>query len=244
MKFFPSILILALLIASTQAQTSAPPPKNTPSPTPAQRTGKRSPLTYKVPTKAIAGTRHDVDAGSRGWSAQMPSIYVLAPDHTGLTASEQPSLFWYQSGPAGMRIEVTIIEPGKPKWLLRVGADKADQGGIHRLTLKRYGVTLVPGVLYKWTVALVPDLANRSRDVIASDTIQRVEPDARFTAALAGAKGLDKAAIYAGRGIWYDALETVTDEIDAAPKDKDIRFLRVSLLEQAGLKIAASSERK
>ena len=36
----------------------------------------------------------------------------------------------------------------------------------------------------------------------------------------------------------------VTDEIDAAPKDKDIRFLRVSLLEQAGLKIAASSERK
>jgi hypothetical protein len=244
MKLFPGLLLIALLSASTQAQTPAPPPKSTPGPTPALRTGKHLPLTYKPPAKAVAGVRHDVDAGSRGWTAKMPSVYVLAPDHTGFTTSGHPSLFWYQSGPAGMRIEVTIIEPHKPGWVLRVGADKAEQGGIHRLPLDRYNVTLAPGVLYKWTVALVPDRANRSQDIIASDTIQRIEPGAQMATALARARGLDKAAIYAGNGIWYDALETVTDEIDAAPKDKDLRFLRASLLEQAGLKAAAVSERK
>ena len=174
----------------------------------------------------------------------MPSLYVLAPDHTGFTTSGHPSLFWYQSGPAGMRIEVTIIEPHKPGWLLRVAAEKAEQGGIHRLVLERYHVVLAPGVLYKWTVALVPDPANRSQDVIASDTIQRVEPGAPLSAALAGSRGLEKAAAYAGNGFWYDALEAVTNEIDAAPKDKDLRLLRASLLDQANLKAAAAFERK
>ena len=85
----------------------------------------------------------------------MPSLYVLAPNHTGLTTRGQPSLFWYQSGPASTRIELTIIEPKKPKVVLRVAADKAEQGGIHRLPLERYNVTLAPGVVYKWTVALM-----------------------------------------------------------------------------------------
>ncbi len=244
MKSFLGTLTIALLAASAQAQSPAPPAKSTPSPTPAQRPGKHIPLTYKAPDNAVTAPRKDVDAGSRGWNSTMPSLYVLAPNHTGLTTRGQPSLFWYQSGPSSTRIEVTIIEPGKAKPVLRVGADKADQPGIHRLVLSRYNVILTPGVVYKWTVALVPDPANRSQDVIASDTIRRVEPDTRLTAAMAGADGLDKAAHYAGKGIWYDALETVTNEIDAAPKDKEIRRLRASLLEQAGLKLAAASDRK
>ena len=174
----------------------------------------------------------------------MPSLYVLAPNHTGLTTRGQPSLFWYQTGPASTRIEITIVEPGKPKPVLRVGADKADQGGIHRILLARYNVTLTPGVLYKWTVALSPDPANRSRDIVASDTIRRIEPDTQLKAALAGSKGLGAAAVYASNGIWYDALEAVTDEIDAAQKNKEIRLVRAAFLEQVGLKKAAASERQ
>jgi hypothetical protein len=238
MKLFPGILAITLFAAATQAQTPSP-QKSTPKPTP-----KRAPLIYKIPGHAVAGVRRDIDAGSRGWTPNMPSLYVLAPNHTGFTTRAQPELFWYQSGPAGMRIEVTVIEPGKPKPVLRVGADKADQPGIHRLLLARYNINLAPGVLYKWTVALVPDPANRSQDVIASDTIQRAEPGAQFTSALADAEGLDKAALYARQGIWYDALEAVSHEIDAAPKDKELRFQRAALLEQAGLKKAAAFERQ
>jgi hypothetical protein len=244
MKSLPGILTIALLMASAQAQTPAPPPKSTPNPMPAKQPAKRNSLTYKPPKNAVAAPRQDVDAGTRGWSATMPALCVLAPNHTGLTTRGQPSLFWYQSGPASTRIELTIIEPNKPKRVLRVAADKAEQGGIHRLPLERYHVTLAPGVVYKWTVALIPEPSNRSQDLIASDTIRRIEPDAQLTAALAGAEGLDKAAIYASNGIWYDALETVTNEINAAPKEKDLRLLRAALLDQADLKAAAASERK
>ena len=249
MKSSPVILMIALLMASAHGQTTAQPPKSAPRPTPGQAPVKREVLSYKVPKDAVAAPRKDGDAGSRGWTEMLPSLYVLAPNHTGLTTRGQPSLFWYQTGPARMRIEVTIIEPTKPKPImpkpiLRVGADKAEQGGIHRIRLDRYNVTLAPGVVYRWTVSLIPDPNNRSQDIIASDTIQRIEPDAQLKAALAGSKGTYTAAVYASHGIWYDALEAVTDGIDGSPADKDLRLQRSALIEQVGLKKATSSERK
>jgi hypothetical protein len=191
----------------------------------------------------VASTRIDGDGGSRG-GVKQPSLYVLAPNQTGLTTHAQPSLFWYQSAPAGTRFELTVVEPKKPKPLLKVGTEKADQPGIHRLLLAKHEITLTPGVVYRWTIALVPDAANRSQDIIASGTIERLEPAAPLAAALAGAQGVDKAALYASKGYWYDALETITNEIDASPKDRGIRLQRAALLDQAGLKDAAAFERE
>jgi hypothetical protein len=192
----------------------------------------------------MPGTRIDGTGGSRGGGVKVPSLYVLAPNHTGLTTSAQPSLFWYQTGPANLRLELTLVEPGKPKPLLRVGIDKAGTAGIHRFPLSKHNVNLEPGILYKWSVALVPDPANRSQEVIAMGTIQRTEPNSELTAALASAQGLEKAAVFASKGIWYDALETVTNQIDAAPNDKSVRLQRAKLLDEAGLKDAAASDRK
>jgi hypothetical protein len=265
MKLVPGIATFALLTVFTQAQTPTTPATSTPNPVPAQTPAgsakdgalknaatpatpatpaRHASLKYTAPKNVATGTRIDGDGGSRGGGGNQPSLYVLAPNHTALTTKAQPSLFWYQSKPAGTRFELTVIEPKKPKPLLKVGAEKADQAGIHRLLLGKYNVTLTPGVTYRWAVALVPDQANRSEDVVAWGTIERTEPDAEFVTALANAQGLDKAALYAGKGFWYDALEAVTNAIDAAPKDKALRLQRATLLDQAGLKDAAASERK
>jgi hypothetical protein len=257
MKLFPGIVTIALLTVSTHAQTATPPVNSTPTPAPSltpagtakagsagAAPARHAIFKYIAPKNAAIGTRIDGDGGSRGGGANQPSLYVLAPNHTALTTRAQPSLFWYQRGPAATRFELTVVEPKKPKPLLKVGTDKADQPGIHRLLLSKYNVTLTPGVTYRWTIALVPDQANRSQDIIASGTIQRIDPDAQLVAALDSAQGLDKAAVYAGKGYWYDALEVVTNEIDAAPKDKALRLQRAVLLDEAGLQTAAASERK
>ena len=201
-------------------------------------------ITYTIPKGAATGTRIDGAGGTRGSNVKLPSLYVLAPNHTGLTTRAQPSLFWYQSGPSAAPFQMTLIEPKKPKPMLKVVTDKADQPGIRRIQLARHNITLAPGVCYKWTVALSPDPANHSQDVIASGTIQRIEPDAKLTAALAAAKGEEKAAIYAHNGLWYDALEAITNKIDDAPKSRELHLQRATLLEQAGLKDAAASDRK
>ncbi|HYR58412.1 MAG TPA: DUF928 domain-containing protein, partial [Chthoniobacteraceae bacterium] len=205
MKILPLILATSLFIAHAPAQTATEPTKPLEgNPAPA----KRSLLKYTPPKSAAGGARIDGDGGSRGAGPKLPSLYVLAPNHTALTTREQPSLFWFQTGPANTRFELALTEPKNPKPLLKVATEKAD-AGIHRVSLAKQKVTLAPGVSYKWTIAWVPDPANRSMDVIASGTIKRIEPDAKLAAAVADAKGLDKAAAYAQAGIWYDALEAV-----------------------------------
>jgi hypothetical protein len=243
-------IFVALFVEISRAQSPAAPagPTSTPSPTPVTpaKTGvtPKFNITYKPPKTSMSGTRIDGTGGSRGGGVKVPSLYVLAPNHTGMTTSAQPSLFWYQTGPANMRLELTLVQPGKPKPLLRAGIDKAGAAGIHRFPLSKHNVSLEPGILYKWSVALVPDPANRSQEVIAMGTIQRSEPNAELTSALANAQGMERAALCAGKGFWYDALEAVTNQIDAAPNDQAVRLQRARLLDEAGLKEAAASDRK
>ena len=241
MKALALLLTTSLLISHAPAQAQAETAK--PADAAPAAPAKRGLLKYSPPKTAATGTRIDGDGASRGSGDKLPSLYVLAPNHTALTTREQPSLFWYQTGPAKTRFELTLTEPKNPKPLLKVATDKAD-GGIHRVSLAKHGVSLKPGISYKWTIAWVPDPANRSQDVIASGAIRRIEPEAKLTAALADVKGIEKAAVYAQHGIWYEALETVSNEIDAAPKNKDLRAQRAALLQQAGLKEAAASERR
>src|SRR5579871_2422271 len=111
MKICSIIVTVVFLAASARAQTPAAPttpaPAGTPTPeqkpaaaaaTPAATestpTAKHVRLKYAPPKIAVAGTRVDGDGGSRGSRDKLPSLYVLAPNHTGLTTREQPSLFW------------------------------------------------------------------------------------------------------------------------------------------------------
>ena len=49
--------------------------------------------------------------------------------------------------------------------------------------------------------------------------------------------------LYAEAGFWYDAIATLSEQIDANPADRDLREQRAALLEQVGLKAAAAYER-
>ena len=50
---------------------------------------------YKPPQRGAPGGR--VGGSSRGIGDRLLTLSVLAPDHTGLTVREQPSLYWYLS---------------------------------------------------------------------------------------------------------------------------------------------------
>ena len=52
---------------------------------------------------------------------------------------------------------------------------------------------------------------------------------------LSSASDADKAALYAENGIWYDALQSISDQIDKSPKDTSLRQERADLLKQVGM---------
>jgi len=189
---------------------------------------------YKPPLRGAPGGR--VGGGTRGTQGRdIFVLSVLAPDHTGLTLQEQPSLFWFISSDTSLPVELAIVDPNATEPLLETRIASPVKRGVHRVRLADHGVRLAPGVAYQWAVTVVPDAARRSRDILASGSIERVEPTSELGPKLAAARNEDLASQYAEAGIWYDALEAVCDLIERSPNDATARRYRAGLLAQAGL---------
>jgi hypothetical protein len=172
----------------------------------------------------------------------LPVLYVLAPDHTGLTTQEQPTLYWYISTPTTHTIELTVISEHAVRPLLETQLPSPSQAGVQRLRLAEYGVRLAPGVQYRWFVALIPDADNRSRDVIASGSIERTALSAALQVQLTQAGKADAPFIYAQAGLWYDALAAISEQIEAAPANTLVQQQRAELLAQGELAEVAAYE--
>jgi hypothetical protein len=241
-SLFRPVLVFSFIVLfslTSQAQTNPDTSAAAPGASPA-RTGLK--LVYKPP--AAAGNMPTrVSGGARGSGANT-SLLALVPEHAALTTHAQPSLFWFQSKAAKAKLELALVEPKKAKPVLALTSGSADQIGIHRIKLSNHKIELKPDVLYEWTVAIVPDSENRSKDVIAKGVIKRIAPPGDLETKMEHASDTDKAALYAEAGVWYDALESISNAIDANPGDASLREQRASLLKQVGLPEAAALDKK
>jgi hypothetical protein len=196
---------------------------------------------YKPPMRGAPASR--VGGGTRGMGDR-PHLVILAPDHTGMTVHAQPTLYWYLSKPATTHLEVTVINDNSIDPVLEKTLPSSRSAGIQSLDLAKHGVKLQPGVEYRWFVALVPDNNQRSNDIIASGTIQRTSESSSLKSRLAGASSASaRANAYAEEGIWYDAIATLSSEIDKNG-DNSLKQQRAALLEQIGLNEVAEYDRR
>jgi Domain of Unknown Function (DUF928) len=213
------------------------------SPIPSRPFASPTKLLYKPPPGA-GNIPTRVSGGARGENGLNTVLLPLVPDHVALTTQAQPSLFWFQSKPAKAKFELTVVEPKNPKPLLSLTSPDADKPGIHRIKLKRYKVELQPDVRYEWSVAIVPDPEKRSKDVVAKGVIKRINAPTDLATRVGKADDLTRASAYAEAGIWYDALDAISNAIEANPKDASLKEQRASLLKQVGLSEAAALDRK
>ena len=163
-------------------------------------------------------------------------VEVLSPDdHVGLSAVDQPVLYWYLSRtvdrPVEVAIDTVVLSAAAP--LVETTLKKSWPAGISALSLHDLGVRLKSNVTYRWSVAVVIDSAQRSTDVTASGLIQYVRPTSRP----ASSDPEDAARLNAEKGYWYDALAAISRDIDRRPEH---RSQRADLLEQVGLAAPAA----
>jgi Domain of Unknown Function (DUF928) len=197
-------------------------------------------LQYRPPV--VGKPARSVGGGSRGVRDRIPVVYVLVPDHVGQTTSAQPSLFWFidRVPDPSAHVEFTLLADGEVDPVVEKQLAPPDRTGIHRIRLADLGVKLEPGKEYEWSVAVVMDPGNPSRDVVATGWIDRVErPELK---ARLDSSGGDAVYVFAEEGLWYDALGQIGDDIDRAPNDKNLRDMRASLLEQVGLGAVVASK--
>ena len=190
---------------------------------------------YKPPQRGAPARR--VGGSSRGSGGPLPRVMLLAPDHVGFTVSETPSLYWYLSKPTTVRVEVTLIDDKGEMPLVEYAVANANGPAVHRIDLAARGIKLRPDVEYQWSVSIVPDPKERSNDVMAGGVLKRVAmPPSVAARRNAGAAREELAGLYAGEGIWYDAIGLYSELIDERPGDKTLRGARAALLDQVGLR--------
>jgi len=187
---------------------------------------------YTPPKRGAPGGR--VGGGTRGIQREVFLLSVLAPDHSGFTTSEQPSLYWFISNSTSFPVELTVMDPQGIQPILETRLPAPVQAGVHRIRLSDYNVRLSPGAAYRWFVSVVPDTDRRSKDIMAGGAIERVEMPEGLKAKLAQAKS-DLPPIYAEAGLWYDTVAAISELIEAAPQDQALRKQRTALLSQVGL---------
>ena len=213
------ILLKRLLLGVSAATLLSVPlasPSQTTGATPSQAT-VAIPV-YQPPLRGTtAGGR--IGGGTRGTGEQSITMSVLAPEHPGLTVSAQPRLYWYLSDTVDIPAELTVVDRRSTDPLLEITITPPIQAGIHTLNLGRQGARLEPGVRYEWFVALVVDGEQRSHDIVAGGEIEFVAPEADLERKVANAGEDGGAGVYAGAGIWYDAIDAVSMLVEQSPAD-------------------------
>jgi hypothetical protein len=202
---------------------------------PKQKTADVSaaPPLYQLPKVGKPTGR--VGGGRRGGAAALPQVYALVPDHVGYSASPQPVLYWYLSEPAqgDVRFELTVIDENSIAPLVDSRFAAPPEPGVQRVELSKLGVALKPGEEYQWSVSLVPDPKDRSKDIVASGWIEVVARPQGMDDRLAKAGPSGAAAVYGEAGLWYDTLDATLAQADRG--DTQAQGQLASLLEQVGL---------
>jgi hypothetical protein len=189
------------------------------------------PVEYRPPSRGAPNTRYG--GSTRGLSRGL-SLAVIAPDHTGLSATDQPELFWYISQPVTVPLEFTVAAVDADDALLQTAIPPVAEAGIQRIRLADYKVKLAPGQEYQWLISFAAKPGSKAKDAIASGRV-RVQP---ASTPLSGYQA------YARAGYWYDAIASLRAEMAQRPNDAVLADAQQKLLEQVGLTEVARQERE
>ena len=198
---------------------------------------KSSKITYVPPNRGAPAAR--VGGGTRGAGGAEVTLRVLAPEAVGLSATNQPSLYWYVSPNQNVRLELTIAEQDAIDPMLEQALSAGGEHAIGMLDLSKTAVHLQPDVEYQWSVSVVVDPAERSKDVMASGRLRYVPAPKGVEDSTRGLPSVEQAAVWAKAGYWYDALNIVAS---LAKSDTAAQDALSSLLSQVGLQDVADAK--
>jgi len=201
-----------------------------------------APPLYQLPK--VGKPRGRIGGGRRGPIGATADLHVLVPEHVGQTTSAQPTLYWYLAEPVqgAVAFELALIDATSVDPVADVHLERPASAGVQRVRLADLGVKLEPGQEYQWSIAVVSDPQDHSKDVVASGWIERVPPPEGMEERL-GAAGPDgAAAVYGAAGLWYDTLDAAYERVRANPDTPSYRQQLAALLEEVGLPAAAADQ--
>jgi Domain of Unknown Function (DUF928) len=216
-------LLGAACVAYAEKQDAKPDDTRAPPEAPAGMQIRYVPPDLGAPEVRVSG-------GTRGAAGDGLSVRVVAPAQTGLTIQEQPTLYWYNSGTARTGVRVSIVADSSSQTVLDMQLPGIAEPGIHPFRLRDTKVRLAMDTDYQWSVTAIQS-QNPSENIVASGMIRRVRGSGGAQVRLTA----DAAVDYARSGLWYDAMQALSEAIRVRPNEAVLRQERSDLLSQVGL---------
>ena len=91
------------------------------------------------------------------------------------------------------------------------------------------------GQEYSWTLALICDPNERSKDIIAEGAIKRVPPNSTLSSRIQQASVEDRVGLYADARLWYETLSSLVELRRDRPDNNDLTQAWNKLLTSVGL---------
>jgi hypothetical protein len=182
-----------------------------------------------------------VGGSTRGSDGSTPFVIVVTPEQTGITGSRQPELYWFLSKATRTRFRFVLVSDLEIEPIMEITSDGEQPAGFNHIDLATHGITLEPGVVYQWSVALVQNPVKRSANDVSTGQIEYIEMPPALKAKLAKASRQEAVHILARAGYWYDTFARLSRMIAANPGDPILHNERAALLEQVGLAGLTSS---
>jgi hypothetical protein len=172
-----------------------------------------------------------VRSASRGPGA--PRVFAHAPDHVGLTRQAAPRLWWSVSEAAPQSVTITLVDDREIDPVLEVEIAGPQLPGLASISLADHGVSLEPGIEYRWFVTLVVDADRPSRNQISAGSIKRVPLDDAAEARVDGTPPAERGHALAAQGYWYDSYDFFADLSSRHPDAVALGHHRERLLAEA-----------
>jgi hypothetical protein len=195
---------------------------------------KTAPMPLFKPTN-LGAPMTRLGGATRSATGSVPRTEALVPEVAGRTLQAQPVLYWYLAAKTEERIDFALIGVDPINPMVETTLTGPFESGIQRIRLADHGVTLEPGTEYQWFVRVVPNPDQRLYDRVVGGGIERLEPSAELDAKLAATPQGEAHYALAEAGIWYDALDSLSLQIEAAPENANLRAQRAALFDQVGL---------
>ena len=218
--------------ARRQSRVKFEPPKGQPAPTFTIGGGRRD-SNNSCPTARTARNQPPMNQGAN--QALTP---LLPKTKLGLTVSSHPTFMVYVPSNSAKAVEF-MLENEKGEGVYQTTVNLKSNSKIVEVPLPTSQSALEIGKDYKWVVSMICQQPG-PRDPFTEGVIRRVRADNALTSSLRTAKPLEKVALYAKSGIWFEAAVNMVQLRRSQPNNPEIASAWQDLLQSAGLEKIAN----
>jgi len=200
---------------------------------------------YDLPQQALAQNSNQsrqgipgrrVGGGTRS-NSSLTLVALVPNNNQGLTASENPTLFFYVSQtPKPQMAEFVLMDENEQPVYETQFTTEGNSGLIGvNLAARKLKQPLEIGKVYRWYFAIVPDKSDRRTDIYVTGWIQKTQVNQQLDSQLKNATPLDRVALYKANNFWYDAIATLVELRKSRTLNPDVENKWAALLQSVNL---------